>query len=143
VEITSRYTGIIKKLHYEIGEMARVGNPIVDIEIDSSSEPESSVINSEVSPPSPPAQVQSINITEPEPLISVEKTFTLATPAVRRIAREHNIDIGNIKGTGKNGRITKEDILNYVAIGKEAQAQPSKESNYVLIHLCTRYMLFY
>ncbi|EXX53517.1 uncharacterized protein OCT59_021541 [Rhizophagus irregularis] len=123
VEITSRYTGVIKKLHYNVGEMAKVGNPIVDIETDSSNELESSLINSEVSPPSPSAQVQSINITEP--LISGEKTHTLATPAVRRVAREHNIDISNIKGTGKNGRITKENILNYVAAGKEAQ--PSKE----------------
>ncbi|CAG8639158.1 17357_t:CDS:2 [Rhizophagus irregularis] len=136
VEITSRYTGVIKKLHYNVGEMAKVGNPIVDIETDSSNELESSLINSEVSPPSPSAQVQSINITEP--LISGEKTHTLATPAVRRVAREHNIDISNIKGTGKNGRITKENILNYVAAGKEAQ--PSKESNYILIHF---YQLFH
>ncbi|CAB4383105.1 unnamed protein product [Rhizophagus irregularis] len=84
VEITSRYTGVIKKLHYNVGEMAKVGNPIVDIETDSSNELESSLINSEVSPPSPSAQVQSINITEP--LISGEKTHTLATPAVRRVA---------------------------------------------------------
>jgi len=125
VEITSRYTGIIKKLHYKVGEMAKVGNPIVDIETDSSNESEPSVNNSEGSPPSPSVQVQSIIITEP--LISGEKTYTLATPAVRRVAREHNIDISNIKGTGKNGRITKEDILNYVAVGKEAQ--PSKEIN--------------
>ncbi|GBC04192.1 hypothetical protein RclHR1_05560012 [Rhizophagus clarus] len=121
VEITSRYTGVIKKLHYKVGEMAKVGNPIVDIETetDSPSEPESSVINSEFSPSSSSTQGQSNVITEP--LIGGEKTFTLATPAVRRVAREHNIDISNIKGTGKNGRITKEDILNYVAVGKETQ----------------------
>lgn len=32
VEITSRYDGIIKKLHYNKGDMAKVGSPLVDIE---------------------------------------------------------------------------------------------------------------
>jgi len=136
VEITSRYTGTIKKLHYKVGEMAKVGNPIVDIETDSSSEMElsktDSEVISEVSSPSPSAQVQeSINMAEP--LISGEKAFTLATPAVRRIAREHNIDISKLKGTGKNGRVTKDDVLNYVAIGKPF----SQESNYVFSFIYT------
>src|SRR5947199_7112371 len=69
VEITSRFTGTVKKLHYKVGEMAKVGNPIVDIETDSSkSESESGENNAEVSPPSlsPPTQFQeSINTTEP------------------------------------------------------------------------------
>ncbi|CAG8466468.1 19245_t:CDS:2, partial [Racocetra fulgida] len=38
VEITSRYSGTIKELHYEVGEMAKVGKPIVDIETESASE---------------------------------------------------------------------------------------------------------
>jgi pyruvate dehydrogenase E2 component (dihydrolipoamide acetyltransferase) len=37
------------------------------------------------------------------------------SPLVRRIARENNIDIGLVPGTGLDGRITKDDILNYLA----------------------------
>jgi len=36
------------------------------------------------------------------------------SPLVRRIAREKNIDLGEIHGTGLEGRITKEDVLNYL-----------------------------
>ena len=36
------------------------------------------------------------------------------SPAVRRIAREHNIDATQISGTGAGGRVTKEDVLRYV-----------------------------
>src|SRR6266540_7353254 len=36
VEITSRFTGTVEKLHYKVGEMAKVGNPIVDIKTDDS-----------------------------------------------------------------------------------------------------------
>ena len=38
----------------------------------------------------------------------------LATPAVRRIAAENNIDLSLIKGTGDGGRVLKEDILKYI-----------------------------
>ena len=38
-----------------------------------------------------------------------------STPAVRRLAEEHNVDLTQVKGTGLGGRVTREDILQYVA----------------------------
>ena len=38
----------------------------------------------------------------------------LTTPAVRRIARENNIDLKTVSGTGKDGRVLKEDVLRLV-----------------------------
>jgi 2-oxoisovalerate dehydrogenase E2 component (dihydrolipoyl transacylase) len=35
----------------------------------------------------------------------------LTTPAVRRMVREHDLDLSLIKGTGKDGRVLKEDVL--------------------------------
>jgi len=45
----------------------------------------------------------------------------LATPATRHLARKHQINLANVPATGKDGRISKEDILNYV----NGSAQPS------------------
>jgi pyruvate dehydrogenase E2 component (dihydrolipoamide acetyltransferase) len=42
---------------------------------------------------------------------------TRSSPVVRRIASEHGVDIGQIKGTGVSGRVTKQDILGHIAIG--------------------------
>ena len=45
-----------------------------------------------------------------------------SSPLVRRIAREHNVDITQIQGTGLNGRVTKEDILAFIQSGGPAPA---------------------
>ncbi|CAG8490350.1 13697_t:CDS:2 [Acaulospora morrowiae] len=116
VEITSRYTGTVKKLHYQVGEMAKVGKPIIDVEVEAEAEnvlefTESENKGNDVIFPTT-SQAQDPKISE---LNSIdERNSFLATPAVRRIAREHNVDIKKVKGTGKNGRVVKEDVLNYV-----------------------------
>jgi 2-oxoglutarate dehydrogenase E2 component (dihydrolipoamide succinyltransferase) len=43
-----------------------------------------------------------------------------SSPLVRRIAREHNVDIQQINGTGISGRVTKHDILDFIESGKAA-----------------------
>ncbi len=48
------------------------------------------------------------------------------SPAVRRLAREHSIDLGSVRGTGLGGRITRNDVLRYLetAPAPAPQAQP-------------------
>jgi pyruvate dehydrogenase E2 component (dihydrolipoamide acetyltransferase) len=43
-----------------------------------------------------------------------------SSPLVRRIAQEHKVDITQIQGTGLSGRVTKQDILDYIASAKSA-----------------------
>ena len=43
-----------------------------------------------------------------------------SSPLVRRIAREHNVDISQISGTGVSGRVTKSDILGFIETGPKA-----------------------
>lgn len=47
------------------------------------------------------------------------------SPLVRRLAQEHGIDLSTIRGTGLNGRVTKEDILAHVSDAGQAQARPA------------------
>lgn len=46
------------------------------------------------------------------------------TPAVRRLVREHEIDISQLTGSGAGGRVTRDDVLAYVERARTGQAQP-------------------
>ena len=47
------------------------------------------------------------------------------SPAVRRLAREHSVDLSRIQGTGLGGRITRNDVLRYLETAPTQQAAPA------------------
>jgi pyruvate dehydrogenase E2 component (dihydrolipoamide acetyltransferase) len=71
-------------------------------------------------PPPPPPQVRAAEppptppAAAPEPAAPAEAAGPLS-PLVRKMAREHNIDLNRINGTGSGGRITKQDVEAYLA----------------------------
>lgn len=104
VTITSRYDGIVKRLYYSADEKALVGKPLVDIELEEGASDSISKDQVDVTAPSD-------EIVETK----VPAAKILTVPAVRRLAVEHKIDLSLVTGTGKDGRIMKEDILRYLA----------------------------
>jgi len=56
-----------------------------------------------------------------KPAESIQVRSIRTSPLVRKIARENNIDLSDLKGTGLGGRITKEDILKYMESGSQAE----------------------
>jgi 2-oxoglutarate dehydrogenase E2 component (dihydrolipoamide succinyltransferase) len=55
-----------------------------------------------------------------------ERLRTKSTPLVRKIAAEHQVEVHQVPGTGRNGRVTKDDILKFVEEGRKAPAaQPA------------------
>jgi pyruvate dehydrogenase E2 component (dihydrolipoamide acetyltransferase) len=51
---------------------------------------------------------------------------TKSSPLVRNIARQHNIDISRLEGTGASGRVTKNDILSFIESGGAAQSAQAR-----------------
>lgn len=143
VEITSRFSGVVKKLYYDAGDMAKVGKPFVDIDIlgDVSQEtldkltpsgadagdktsPASQQRETEPAAPQKPAPAPSNNgAVETAPAKPKGKHAALATPAVRHLSKERNVDILHVDGTGKDGRVLKEDIYRFIEARDNGAAQ--------------------
>ena len=69
--------------------------------------------------PSPPTQKES------KPQRQLGKHASLATPAVRHMIKDQNLSIEDIEGTGKDGRVLKEDVQRYVEARKQSSQQSS------------------
>lgn len=138
VEITSRFTGTVKKLYYEAGDMAKVGKPFVDIDIagEAAAEPstggdkESAAKTMTAPGPElePPAEQTSQAPTSGEEQGKRPKgsMATLATPAVRHLSKELKVDIAEIDGSGRDGRVLKEDIYKFAKM-RESAAGPGAQ----------------
>ncbi|MBT5922100.1 MAG: dihydrolipoyllysine-residue acetyltransferase [Cellvibrionales bacterium] len=108
VEITAMHTGRVNKLYYQQGDIAKVHTPLFSIDVDGSDSEKDSNQNIAV-------EIDSDNEVSP---LSAERmplnNNALATPAVRRIARENDLDLSLVPSSGKDGRVLKDDVLNYL-----------------------------
>jgi 2-oxoisovalerate dehydrogenase E2 component (dihydrolipoyl transacylase) len=112
VEIPSIYAGRVTRLYYREGETARVHAPLFSIEL--AGEPEQrGAPGPEPAQGAPPDSGPGPVRDQPER--AAPRGRVLATPAVRGIAREHGIDLGRVAGTGKAGRVLKEDLLAHIS----------------------------
>ena len=71
----------------------------------------------------PPAPAPAASISEDE-----EDSDIRSSPLVRKLAREHNVDLAKVNGTGTGGRVTKQDVLDFVEHRASAPAAPAAAS---------------
>lgn len=116
VELPSPVPGIIKQILLKNGDTATVGQTIVIIQEKGepakpvkAGDPFAETTKGEIKPAKPP-------FTTPGKTLETVHAGSraIATPAVRRYARDKNIDINLIKGSGPRGRVTRDDINNYL-----------------------------
>jgi 2-oxoisovalerate dehydrogenase E2 component (dihydrolipoyl transacylase) len=98
LEIPSPATGVLSEIVVQEGEMVPVGTLLARIE----STPPAEVIN----------RVGGVIIRPMEPMSEGEGRHS---PAVRQLAKEHGVDLSQVKGTGAGGRVTKKDVQDFVA----------------------------
>ncbi len=129
MDVPSPYAGVVKELHVEIGDKVSRGSLILVMECS-----DAPAASSE--PSAPPAAPAPVPVPVPVPVAAAAAAAPVATqlvsggkahasPAIRRFARELGADLAQIKGSGEKGRVTREDVQNYV---KAALAQPRGEA---------------
>jgi 2-oxoglutarate dehydrogenase E2 component (dihydrolipoamide succinyltransferase) len=123
IEVNSPVAGVMGEQLVGEGDNVAVGALIARIEENGAGAGASMRAAPEL-PPSSPVNPKGAgeNIEVKEPAEGSEESHLTLSPAVRRVVLEHHLDPSKIKGTGKDGRLTKDDVLAAAAQQKEAPA---------------------
>lgn len=124
VEVPAPAAGVLGQLIFSEGDTVQVGSILTTIETSgaavatAAAAPQPAIAKSEAAPA--PAAVAA---PAPAPAPAPTGEPVSLSPAVRRLVLEHGLDPTSIKGTGKDGRLTKEDVL--AAAAEAAKAAPA------------------
>lgn len=111
VEIPSPVEGKVLEIKVQEGEVAVVGDTLITFDAEGYETESSSEEKDEKG--EQPVAAQSVEEKTPEST-KTEKKRVIAMPSVRKYAREKNVNIQEVVGTGKNGRVLKEDIDRFL-----------------------------
>ncbi len=121
MEIPSPVAGTVKEMKVKVGDTINQGDPIALVEAQESAPAETAPVAPppvEPPPPSPPPPAPGEKKAKPLPVAPMPADMPArkahASPAVRRFARELGVNLGQVQGTGPKGRITKDDVQNFV-----------------------------
>ncbi|MGZ9848713.1 dihydrolipoamide acetyltransferase family protein [Macrococcus psychrotolerans] len=128
VEIPSPVTGKINTIVAEEGTVANLGEVIVTIDSDDAHAQNDAAESKEE--PKEEAQAETTEAPKAEaqaPAQDVEvdeNRRVIAMPSVRKLARDKGVNIKAVQGTGKNGRVLKDDVLAYAEGGQTTASTP-------------------
>ena len=124
VEIPAKHSGVVAKLYYQQGDIAKVHTPLFAMQFEGSGQAQSAEQSTaQSSAPKPQTQNKSIDTNERGGEFEPPKVIdgkVIASPAVRRLAREQDVDLNKVKGSGKKGRVMKADV----AAAASGKSQP-------------------
>jgi pyruvate dehydrogenase E2 component (dihydrolipoamide acetyltransferase) len=114
MEVPAPFAGVVKSLKVAVGDKVKTGSLIMEFEVAGAAP---------AAAPAPQAQAAA-PVAAPVPAKAAvapaasdfvaNDAYIHASPAVRRLAREFGVNLGKVKGTGRKGRIQKEDVQAYV-----------------------------
>ena len=125
MEVPAPFGGVVKEILVKSGDKVSTGSLIMRFEV-AGAAPAATV-----SAPAPVAQAASAAPTEQptqsgnvsglsQEQVVASAGYAHATPVIRRLAREFGVNLDKVKGTGRKGRIVKEDIEAYVKTAVKA-----------------------
>lgn len=125
-DVPSPVEGILKEILFESGEVVQVGQVLALIETEGESQDENEEIEEEPTDTEVTVDLQEIpgmevlpsETEQPKTISATTSSFRFYSPLVRSIAEQENIqqeELQSIVGTGAEGRLTKQDLLDYIA----------------------------
>lgn len=131
MEVPAPFAGTVKELKVSTGDKVSTGSLIMVFEVEGAAPAASAPAAkqdaapaAEAKPAAAPAPAAAK--TEAKSEFAENDAYVHATPVIRRLAREFGVNLAKVKGTGRKGRILKEDVQTYVKDAvKRAEAAPA------------------
>ncbi len=137
-EVPSPASGVVTQILVQEGETVDVGAKLAVIGGEAGAPEEAPAAEPEPEAAAPaPAPTEPAAAPEPAPAAATtpaeaqQNGKSFVSPVVARIASEHGVDVSSVPGTGRGGRVTKKDILDFVEAGPPAappQEAPPQEA---------------
>jgi pyruvate dehydrogenase E2 component (dihydrolipoamide acetyltransferase) len=121
MDVPAPFGGVVKEIKIATGDKVSEGSLILMIEVAGAAAP-APAASAPAAAPAPVANVESAPAAAPAKAEVVVNGSVKASPSVRRIAREFDLDLNVIAASGPKGRTTKEDVQKFV----KAQLQAAK-----------------
>ncbi|WP_435234930.1 dihydrolipoyllysine-residue acetyltransferase [Psychromonas sp. PT13] len=113
MDVPSSVAGVVKEIKVNVGDSVSEGTLVFVVEVEGAAAPASAPAEAPKAAPAVEAP-KAAAAAQPAPAqVSIAGSIK-ASPSVRRIAREFNLDLAVIPATGPKGRTTKEDVQTYV-----------------------------
>ncbi len=134
-EIPSSYSGTVKELLAEEGQVVEVGKPIALIEVESNGAEKPAKNEEEIPEPEVAADqlIEQVNGVKESISDPIPQSGRFYSPLVRNIAKQENIDFAELEtipGTGQDDRVTKNDILAYIDKKKSSTSTVAKPTQH-------------
>ncbi|EGT4276919.1 pyruvate dehydrogenase complex dihydrolipoyllysine-residue acetyltransferase [Cronobacter sakazakii] len=128
MEVPAPFAGTVKELKVNVGDKVSTGSLIMVFEVEGAAPAAAPAAKQEAAAPAPAAKAD-----KPAPAKAEGKSefaendaYVHATPLIRRLAREFGVNLAKVKGTGRKGRILREDVQAYVKDAvKRAESAPA------------------
>jgi 2-oxoglutarate dehydrogenase E2 component (dihydrolipoamide succinyltransferase) len=127
LEVPSPVDGVLKEIRHDTGDTVTSQQVIAVIEEGAAAAPAKDAPKAEAKPEpkSEPARAEAPNAGKSSARPAAKGAEDLS-PAARRVATEEGIDAAKVEGTGRDGRVTKEDVVNYGKSGAKAATPAAK-----------------
>ncbi|MGV7090694.1 pyruvate dehydrogenase complex dihydrolipoyllysine-residue acetyltransferase [Siccibacter turicensis] len=132
MEVPAPFAGTVKEIKISTGDKVSTGSLIMVFEVEGAA-PAAAPAKQEAAAPAPAAKAEKPAAApakaEGKSDFAENDAYVHATPLIRRLAREFGVNLAKVKGTGRKGRILREDVQAYVKDAvKRAESAPAAAS---------------
>jgi len=131
MEVPAPFAGTVKEIKISTGDKVSTGSLIMVFEVEGAAPAAAPAAAAAPAPAAAPAQAAKPAAApaakaEGKSEFAENDAYVHATPLIRRLAREFGVNLAKVKGTGRKGRILREDVQSYVKDAvKRAEAAPA------------------